>query len=101
MNSATANVPTHAVTRKMVNGGFPVCIASLPADIASRATTIVSLPMTIECSVLTIVTFQADVECLQVAAVSLPAGIECRVLTIESPPAAQKRNKSQVFGNFG
>jgi hypothetical protein len=84
----------------MVNGGFPAGIVTFPAKA-------VSLPTTIECSVLAIVTFPADVECLPVAAsggpasiASLPAGIECRVLTIESPPAGQKRNKSQVFGNF-
>ena len=75
-------------------------IASLPAGAVTCPVAAVSLPTAIGCSVLAIVTFPADVECLPVAAVSLPAGIDCRVLTIESPPAGQKRNKSQVFGNF-
>jgi hypothetical protein len=77
----------------MVNVSLPVNIVTFPADA-------VSLPTTIECSVLAIVTFPVAASGGPASIASLPAGIECRVLTIESPPAGQKRNKSQVFGNF-
>jgi hypothetical protein len=80
------NFPANIGDTVLGGASVPASRVTRPADIASRATTVVSIPMTVECSVLSIVTFLHD-------------GFFARLLLED---AAIRRNVPShlCFGNF-